>query len=503
MITNRRSQASAETVQLPAVGPTDTVGSMSGSGDSRCPRFGLRALKLPVVIVATIILSVLVYRHTTGVDGPWYAHYGWHRAPAVRIYPLMALCAVPLLAGIALFDRRHKPLVPLALAMISLAGFMLTSVLHLGNGTSWTPMIGLIESPMALSYFADAAALVNGGAGVRDWLTHWPELLGEMYLHSQTKPPGPVLLFTIFVKLLGETDRAAMIAGLVIASVIPFAIPTTYWLARVLDATRSAAFHAAACLALFPSMSLFFPLLDAMYVIGSCVLIGTWSIAVARNSTRAAIAFGAMLALLTFFVYNVLVIGVLLAAYGWILAPPGKRLGRIASHAAVALATLLLLYVALWVATGFDPVANFSAALRSQGHLLAGFERPYPATILFDLSDFSLGVGWIAVAPALFYLIDRAGPQTGPPRVLLVAGLLQLIMAAVTGLLPGETARVWAFLTPLVALPAGAELARWGRTSRLTAYFCMLVILTVLAQNLHEVYGRTAPLVGQTRPTTR
>ncbi len=492
-----------EPIELPASPATDTVGTMSDPGASRCPRFSLRRLKLPIVLTATVILSVLIYRHTPGVDGPWYAHYGWHRAPALRIYSLMALCAAPLLAGIALFERHGKPVIPLMLAMVSLPGFMLVSVLHLGNQTSWTPMIGLIESPMALSYFADAAALVNGGAGMRQWLHYWPELLGQMYLHSRTKPPGPVLLFAIFVTALGETDRAAMVAGLVMAAVFSLAIPATYRLARALGATRQAAFHAAACLSLFPSMSVFFPLLDAMYVIGSCALIGTWSLAVARNSTRAAIAFGATLALLTFFVYNVLVIGALLAAHGFMLATGGKRFGRVGYHAVVGLATLALLYAALWVMTGFDPIANFFAALQSQDHLLSGFDRPYPATILFDVCDFALGAGWIAVALAIFYLLDRRGPQTGPPRALLLAGLLQLIVVAVSGLLPGETARVWAFLMPLVALPAGAELARWRSVPRWTAYLCMLAILTLLSQNLHEVYGRTAPLVGQARPATR
>src|SRR5687768_1929746 len=125
---------------------------MPDTSDSRCPRFSLRAPKLPIVILAIVVLSVLVYRHTPGVDGPWYAHYGWHRAPAARIYPLMGLSALPLLLGVWLFERRERPAVPLVLTMISVLGFMLTNVAHLSNETSWTPMIGIIESPMALSY---------------------------------------------------------------------------------------------------------------------------------------------------------------------------------------------------------------------------------------------------------------------------------------------------------------------------------------------------------------
>src|SRR6185503_7878869 len=109
---------------------------------------------------------------------------------------------------------------------------------------------------------------------------------------------------------------------------------------------------------------------------------------------------------------------------------------------------------------------TFRAAIHNQSRLLPGFDRPYPQSIAFDLIDFALGVGWIALLLAASYL------ATGAHRGLVIAGLMQLLVVAATGLLPGETARVWAFMTPLVALPAGAELARSGRTQRWACYGC-------------------------------
>jgi len=333
------------------------------------------------------------------------------------------------------------------------------------------------------------------------WLTNWPQLLPEMFLHSQTKPPGPVLYFSVFIHFFGVTDRAAFVADLVTACIIALAIPTTYWLARIWHARRPAAFHAGACMALFPSIILFFPSLDAAYAIASAALIGFWTLAIRRDSARAAILFGAVLALITFFVYNILVIGVMLIGIGWIVAPRDRRTETILRQGAAALATCAALYGVLWMITGFDPIACFVAATHNQSHLLPGFDRPYPASIFFDLLDFSMGVGWLALLPALLYLFDRAKTpeETGPPRSLIIIGLLQLLVTAATGLLPGETARVWAFLTPVIALPAGAELSRWPRPHRLIAYTCMFIILTLLAQNLHETHGHNAPLVGQSQ----
>jgi len=447
--------------------------------------------RLITVIVATSALAILILRHARGIDGPWYAHAGWHHAPARQIWPAMALCAIPLIAGIWVYERFRLTLLAIAWVMISVTGFTLTCVTHLANEFSWEPMIRLIENPVAISYFADAARLTNSASSAPDRLRHYPQLMPQMYLHSQEKPPGPVLYYATFIHFFGPTDRAAFIAGITLACIIPFGVAATFWLARVLGAAPRESFYAAVALALMPSLNLFFPSFDPAYVIASCALLGSWALAMKQERIGASIAFGAILSLVVFIAYNLLVLGAVIVALGWILPPRSRRIRVFLNHCAIALVTFTAIYLILYLITGFDPIATFSTALSNQSRLSANWYRPYPWTILFDLSTFLLGAGWIAALLVLFYVARPVQLR----RDVVIIGIIQIVLVAVTGLLPAETDRVWAFMTPLVAIPAGAELARWKPVSRVIALGCMFVILALLAQNLIQTFGAKAPLV--------
>src|SRR5215510_14074553 len=100
MIANRTGVASPGGSELPGAAPGDTVGRMPDLREAGPGPISLCALKLPCIVVATAVLCPLIVCHAPGIDGPWYAHYGFHRAPAMRIYPLMALCALPLWTGV-------------------------------------------------------------------------------------------------------------------------------------------------------------------------------------------------------------------------------------------------------------------------------------------------------------------------------------------------------------------------------------------------------------------
>jgi hypothetical protein len=66
--------------------------------------------------------------------------------------------------------------------------------------------------------------------------------------------------------------------------------------------------------------------------------------------------------------------------------------------------------------------------------------------------------------------------------VLLALG--QIILVACTGLLRCETARVWAFMLPLLMIPIGLELARWSPAARMGVFACLWLLTTALAQNM-------------------
>src|SRR6185369_17738168 len=140
-------------------------------------------------------------------------------------------------------------------------------------------------------------------------------------------------------------------------------------------------------------------------------------------------------------------------------------------------------YAVLWILTGFDAAATFRTALENQARLAAVFDRPYPQTIIFDLTDFALGTGWISFLIAGFYFA-RLG-KTAPANIdLAFPALIQFVVVAATGLLAAETARVWLFMVPLLMIPVGAELARWNGRERLIAFACLSFLTGAIIQNM-------------------
>lgn len=150
--------------------------------------------------------------------------------------------------------------------------------------------------------------------------------------------------------------------------------------------------------------------------------------------------------------------------------------------AAVALATVIVVYAALFSSTGFDPLATFRSALANQARLLPSLGRPYPRSIPFDLFDFSMGAGWISVLLAGFFLIENDRAATCW-RVAAFA-IFQIVGLATTGLIQTETARVWQFLLPLLLCPVGCELAGWRPASRNAVYLCLWLLTATIHCNM-------------------
>lgn len=423
--------------------------------------------------------------HASGLNGPSYWQWPWRRIDALRIYPAMLAAFIPFAVGQYLYETRRSVVAALLLSMVSMLALELTAL-----GVQSRPfaiadrVVYNIANMSVTSYFGDAAQFTH----LRDFLSRYPELLPSFHLHSLTKPPGPVLFHAAVRGIVGDPYSAALSAGLLIGVLGVFSLPAIYFFVAVLGGKKDAGFYGASFFALAPGPVLFFPEFDQVYPILTSALLAAWATALRANHRGWSLAFGLLLSFIGFASYGLLIVGVFLALYSidLIVAEPeaGKK---IAAHLAVAAAAVVAVYGALWLWSGFDPIATFQTAVKHQARITAILGRPQPpATIPFDLADFALGGGWIGILLALFFLARKAGEIESEGREFWVTVFVfaQILAVAVTGVLAVEAARVWIFLLALLMLPVGLELREWSFRSRMATYAALWFLTTAIAQNM-------------------
>ena len=160
------------------------------------------------------------------------------------------------------FKRVNQRLL-LPLLMLSAAALMVVNVVVPTHAMSWGLLSDIVRSPQSMSYFCDAGVLRS----FPGWLGQYDQVMSKLSMHSQTKPPGPILYFTFFIDVMGYTRAAAVVSGLVIGLIATFSIPATYWLVKRFSGNRDAAFFASSFLAMCPGFILIFPLFDGCYIL--------------------------------------------------------------------------------------------------------------------------------------------------------------------------------------------------------------------------------------------
>ena len=445
-------------------------------------------IKVVLLLVVTVNLAMLVSQQVSGINGPGYWQWSWRHIDGWRLFPLTLLGLAPFLAGQILHHRKliSTP-VALVLVMCSMLALELGCIAAQSTPLSLERVTGIVQSPAATSYFTDASSIAkeypSGYKSLRSWLAAYPEHLHERHLHAMNKPPGLLMYYISFIRVFGSDDLAAFAGGLTIGVLATLSIPATYvWLREVCE-NPDAAFHGASYLALCPALVLFFPEFDQVYPVLTCLLLTAWARAIKRDAWFYSVAFGGLLACILFCTYNLLVLGVFVVGHGLIET---ARLSRprtsFIKHSCIAIGCLLLIYVGLWLLLAYDPIETFLTAVENQQRFYATTRRAAATfTSGFDLLDFALGSAWLSVLLTAFFLA-RSPSLRAHPLVYLV--LLQLVVVAVLGILPGETARVWAFMLPLLMIPIGLELSEWGFWPRALAFGCVWLLLSLICQNM-------------------
>ena len=446
-------------------------------------------VRVGLVVLLTLVMAALVIAHAKGVNGPWYWKWEWRRLPWWTYAAML-----PPLAAFALAQRLHaRGRTRVGLAMLFLTTLTLQFAALVPQPAGIKRLLLLVQSPKVTSYWMDASVLAaQPDLGTLGMLAAFDEIVPLLHVHGRFKPPGPMLYYQFWMKVTGDLDASAWAGGIFIALLAALAGPACFWLIDSYARDREAAFCGASFLALCPSINLFLPQFDQTYVPLACAILVLWGKASRDLKLRAAVACGVLLALGLFFSYIILTLGCFIVVY-WLLLLADRgpdRFWRAALNGVIAIATVVALYALLWAATGFDPIATYQTIARGQIADLIHLARPFPRHMLFDIYDFALGSGWISFLTVIFFLarngrrvFDRAPRQ----RLALVA-LIHVTTVALTALLPGEAARLWMLMLPLLMAPIGLELAAWPMRSRMIVYACLWLMTAVICQNINFLY---------------
>jgi hypothetical protein len=422
------------------------------------------------------------------MNGPPYWEWRWQRLPAHKVYFGMLMAGLPFfLAQLIYIKRKNFLIMSICLVSLSTVMMQLAGISMYSEGFQLDRIGEIVLNPLVTSYYTDAARL-SWQISIGQLLSEFPVHLPNFIDHSLTKPPGPILYYYLLIKLFGINQSTAFIGGFVIIIISSFVVPAAFWLLRCFGENREVSFLGASYMTLCPGLILFSPEFDQIYPIFTCLLLGSWVLALQKDSLLFSSFFGGVLFLLSFMAYNLLTLGAFIAFYGiyYCLIKNERKLGLLIKHSFIGIFVVLITYYCGWILLGFDPIETFIVCLNNFKNFDSSHfsQRTYLMSILFSLLDFSLGLGWIPVFLTVTYLFSKLQFDSGRSLPIIIIGLLQILIAAISGLLPGETARIGIFMMPFLMLPVGVMLSSWGVLQRNILYFFAIMLISAIGQNM-------------------
>ncbi|MGH2752333.1 MAG: hypothetical protein ACRDK3_15910 [Actinomycetota bacterium] len=357
-----------------------------------------------------------------------------------------------------LFGRFDLRVGPATLLCVAVAGTIIWFGPRAARRLPWRSL--LVATTLAASLWAVSLALVDGAGAltaplsgphdylvnvdriesVSDFLAFYVEDLGALSLHAQGHPPGMTLIFWALAHLgLGGAVPATV---LVLATGVSAAAATMITVRATSDeppARRLAPFFSLSPAAIWIATSA-----DAFFMGVSAWGIALLALGARRRSDPLNLAAGGLLGLSLFLSYGVMSLGAVALAVVLV-----QRRVRPLVVAAAGVAAV----VAVFAATGFWWPDGLSATV---GRYEAGVasQRPFGYFVVANLGAFALALG-----PAVAVGLGRLRGSPASPLVL--AALVAVAAANVSGLSKGEVERIWLILLPWVlAACASFELRR-------------------------------------------
>ena len=274
--------------------------------------------------------------------------------------------------------------------------------------------------------------------GTRFFLDTFAEVGTSLPVHAIGHPPG--LLVTMHAVGI---DGAPGMAVLTIA-VGALSIPLAYLLARALMDDRRA--RLATLLYVFAPSAILYGATSADALYATLAMAAALPLALAARGGSGQVATGAAaLAFASFFSYANLAIG----AWATLLAWQRSGLRRAALIAGACGVALVVFYLVLHLATGYDPIGVVKATESVYREGIAS-RRPYEFWVFGSPTAFLVALG----LPIAWFALRSAGAGDPGARSLLAV----LLIAAVLGFTKAETERIYLYLVPLACLAAAVTL---------------------------------------------
>jgi hypothetical protein len=410
--------------------------------------------------------------------------WGWPWRNEIELLRIIAFLLVPFaLIDFVLRRAEGRPFAHawIYVGMLTAGNFLMQAMAMLAEPEGFGLLQRIVQSPAATSYFSDAQSI----DGLPAWLRHFDQ--ASLAFHSSTHPPGPVLFYFAFFKLFGA-PLGSLIGGCAVGALGSLGVAVAYAFAGLWTDDKRTRVTVCALYALLPALTVFFPEFDQVYPLVSMLLILFWCRALQSEQEVPweTICLGCALFTAVFFAYNLLSIGTFLAYYAiyrlWRQGWSGASFAKVVKNSAIAGGICAGMYMLLWLGTGYNPLGAFHHALAYQKVYASLLHRDYWNSILCDPYDFLLGAGMMALPLLAFYLYRAIRNWDGGKEeiALSLIGLATILTVDLTGVLRGETARVWLFLQPLLIVPAALELAHFRGRWRTALFSMQWLILACL-----------------------
>ena len=427
---------------------------------------------------------VLVYCQVTPLNGPLFSRWTWNtEIPLGRVVYYLSIPFMVYCLALYLIDKTERSKLVVGLLTLTNLLTQISAISITRHSFKWIYYV--VDSPTTTSYYTDALSINN----LLDWLTNY-HLLNTLHMHSMTHPPGPILLYYLFNKFLGPY-YGAYAGALTIGLLGSISIIILYQITTIYDLKENERLTVCAYYSIIPSLILFFPEFDQMYTIFSMTMVYFWLKSLNIGITYI-FPFTLIVFISTMFAYNILAVGIFIVLFALhYIYYNTDRSGAIKYVLKLAITFgigIILMYAILYALTGYNPVYSFLSALVNQHYIQSIFlkgERAYYITIFTDIYDFFLGSGFLSL-PLLILFVRNTWLKGGAEYKLSYVwiGLISILIINLTGLLRCETARVWLFLQPFLAISVVIELNKFSSFQKNAILIVLFLILVTIKSSM-------------------